>query len=65
MRIPPDKPGPKPAWEWKAGALGAEEKEATKKLNELTAGGWEYVGPLAHGLVAFKWVGAKTSVVET
>jgi uncharacterized protein (TIGR03067 family) len=49
-----DKPAPKPAWEWKAVALGPEEKEATKKLNELAAGGWEYVGPLAHGLVAFK-----------
>jgi uncharacterized protein (TIGR03067 family) len=49
-----DKPASKPAWEWKAVALGAEEKEATKKLNELATDGWEYVGPLAHGLVAFK-----------
>ncbi len=49
-----DKPAPKPAWEWKAVALGTEEKEATKNLNELAADGWEYVGPLAHGLVAFK-----------
>jgi hypothetical protein len=49
-----DEPRPKPAWEWKAVALGADEKEATKKLNELAADGWEYAGPLANGLVAFK-----------
>ena len=63
-----DKPAPKPAWELKAVSVGADEKEATKKLNELAADGWEYVGPLANGLVAFrrpndafqpktKWVG--------
>ncbi len=45
---------PKPAWEWKAVSFGADEKEATKKLDELAADGWEYVGPLANGLVAFK-----------
>jgi hypothetical protein len=49
-----DTPAPKPAWEWKAVSLGAAEKEATKILNELAAGGWEYVGPLANGMVAFK-----------
>src|ERR1700736_4800460 len=49
-----DKPVPKPAWELKAVSLGADEKESTKKLNELAADGWEYVGPLAHGMVAFK-----------
>jgi hypothetical protein len=49
-----DKPAPKPAWEWKAVSLGVDEKEATRKLNELAAGGWAYVGPLAHDMVAFK-----------
>jgi predicted nucleic acid-binding Zn-ribbon protein len=49
-----DQTAPKPAWEWKAVSLGADEKEATKKLNQLAAGGWEYVGPLTNGLVAFK-----------
>jgi hypothetical protein len=66
-----DKPAPKPAREWKAVSLGADERGATKKLNELAADGWEYVGPLANGLVAFrrpndafqpktKWVGEFT-----
>jgi hypothetical protein len=69
-----DKPAPKPAWEWKAVSLGADEKKATEKLNELAADGWEYVGPLANGLVAFKrpndafqpktrWVGEVTRQV--
>jgi hypothetical protein len=69
-----DKPAPKPAWELKAVSLGADEREATKKLNELAADGWEYVGPLANGLVAFrrpndafqpktKWVGEFTRQV--
>jgi hypothetical protein len=49
-----DQTTPKPAWEWKAVTLGADEKEASKKLNELAAGGWEYAGPLTNGLVAFK-----------
>src|SRR5437870_1723104 len=49
-----DKAAPKPAWELKAVSLGADEKEATKKLNELAAVGWEYVGPLPKGMVAFK-----------
>src|SRR5438105_464219 len=47
-------PAPTPAWKCKAVSLGADEKEVTKKLNELAADGWEYVGPLANGLVAFK-----------
>jgi hypothetical protein len=69
-----DKPAPKPAWEWKAVSLGADAKEATKKLNELAADGWQFAGPLAHGLVVFqrpndafqpktKWVGAFTRQV--
>jgi uncharacterized protein (TIGR03067 family) len=40
--------------EYKAVALGSDEKEATKKLNDLAAEGWEYVGPLGNSLVAFK-----------
>jgi uncharacterized protein (TIGR03067 family) len=42
--------------EYKAVAMGADEKDATKKLNELAAEGWEYVGPLGNSLVAFKRV---------
>jgi hypothetical protein len=47
-------PAPEPAWQWKAVSLGVDEKEATKRLNDLAADGWEYVGPLANGMVAFK-----------
>jgi uncharacterized protein (TIGR03067 family) len=43
-----------PNWEFKAVSFSANEIEATRKLNELARGGWEYVGPLSHGLVAFK-----------
>jgi hypothetical protein len=35
-------------------AFGSDEKEGTRRLNELAREGWEYVGPLANGLVAFK-----------
>ena len=48
-----DKAG-SPKWEFKAVAFGGDEKDGTKKLNDLAADGWEYVGPLAQGLVAFK-----------
>jgi hypothetical protein len=41
-------------WEYKAVSFGSDETESTKKLNALTGEGWEYVGPLAHGLVAFR-----------
>ena len=41
-------------WEYTAVSFGADEKEGTRKLNELTRDGWEYVGPLGNGLVAFK-----------
>jgi hypothetical protein len=40
-------------WEFKAVSFQAES-EGTKKLNELAADGWTYVGPLTNGLVAFK-----------
>jgi hypothetical protein len=43
-----------PGWEYKAVSFGKGEKESTIKLNDLTAEGWDYVGPLAHGLVAFR-----------
>jgi hypothetical protein len=45
-----------PGVEYKAIAIGADEKDATQKLNELAAEGWEYVGPLGNSLVAFKRV---------
>jgi uncharacterized protein (TIGR03067 family) len=41
-------------WEHKAVPFGADEKEGTKKLNDLAGDGWEYVGPLGNGLVAFR-----------
>jgi len=41
-------------WEYKAVSFGTDEKEGTKKLNNLVRDGWEYVGPLGNGLVAFK-----------
>jgi hypothetical protein len=43
-----------PRWEFKAAAFSKDEAEGTKKLNDLAAEGWEYVGPLANGLVAFR-----------
>jgi hypothetical protein len=41
-------------WELKAVLFGTDEKEATKKLNDLSSEGWQYVGPLGNGLVAFR-----------
>jgi len=43
-----------PKWEYQAVSFGSDEKESTQKLNDLTRAGWEYVGPLAHSLVAFR-----------
>jgi WD40 repeat protein len=41
-------------WEFKAASFGGDEKENTRKLNDLAAEGWDYVGPLDGNLVAFK-----------
>jgi WD40 repeat protein len=41
-------------WEYRSVTFGTDEKENTKKLNDLAAAGWEYVGPLTGGMVAFK-----------
>jgi uncharacterized protein (TIGR03067 family) len=43
-----------PKWEVKAVKFGSDETENTKKLNDLTVEGWEYVGPLNGSMVAFK-----------
>jgi hypothetical protein len=40
--------------EFKAVLIGTDEREATKKLNDLASQGWQYVGPLGNGLVAFR-----------
>lgn len=40
--------------EYKAVYFGRSEGPITKKLNELAAQGWEYVGPLGERLVAFR-----------
>jgi uncharacterized protein (TIGR03067 family) len=45
---------PPAAWEYKAVQIRDGAGEATKQLNDLAADGWEYVGPLANGLVAFR-----------
>jgi uncharacterized protein (TIGR03067 family) len=42
------------SFEFRAVAFGNEEQAATNKLNHLAAEGWEYVGPLGNGLVAFR-----------
>ena len=39
---------------WKAAFFGADERVNSDRLNELAAEGWEYVGPLGNGMVAFK-----------
>src|SRR6266496_1339998 len=41
-------------WEYRAVVFGPNAKNATKRLNELAAEGWQYVGPLGNNLVAFK-----------
>ena len=43
-----------PAAEYKAVTFSTDEKESTKKLNDLAADGWEYVGPLGNSMIAFK-----------
>jgi hypothetical protein len=43
-----------PQYEYKAVVFGPEPEEATRLLNRLTEAGWEYVGPLAQPLVAFR-----------
>ncbi len=49
-----DHPAPGQAWEFKATSVSPDEREATNKLNALAAEGWDLVGPLGNGLVAFK-----------
>jgi WD40 repeat protein len=41
-------------WEYKSVRIENDEKDSTRQLNELGQDGWEYLGPLANGLVAFK-----------
>jgi hypothetical protein len=47
-------PTARPQWEYKAVAFARDEVENTARLNALARNGWEYVGPLAHGQVAFR-----------
>jgi uncharacterized protein (TIGR03067 family) len=56
-----ERPAP-PQWEYKAVAFNANVGDATKLLNDLSADGWEYVGPLANGLVAFRRPAADIAV---
>jgi WD40 repeat protein len=41
-------------WEYKAVSFSKDETESTRKLNDLARDGWEYVGPLNSGMVAFR-----------
>jgi hypothetical protein len=41
-------------WEFKAVSFPKDEKGSTKTLNDLAREGWEYVGPLHSGMVAFR-----------
>jgi hypothetical protein len=41
-------------WEFKAVTFGGDAAKATELLNQLGRKGWQYVGPLADGLVAFR-----------
>jgi hypothetical protein len=43
-----------PKWEYKAVSFANDEEKNTKKLNELADAGWQYVGPLGNGMVAFR-----------
>jgi uncharacterized protein (TIGR03067 family) len=52
-RAADDKPPASP-WEYKAVQISDNVGTATKQLNELAADGWDYVGPLGNGLVAFR-----------
>lgn len=44
----------KPGGEFRAVKFTGDDKADTAKLNELAADGWEYVGTLAGGTVAFR-----------
>ena len=69
-RCPPasaeDRPPALKEWEFKAVRIGSDEKDATRKLNELASEGWQYVGPLGYGLVAFRraYVAQEQIIVE-
>ena len=41
-------------WEFKTVLFTTNEEEGTEKLNKLAESGWQYVGPLGNGLVAFR-----------
>lgn len=44
----------KPQFEYRAYAIAGDENQASRRLNNLIADGWEYVGPLGGNLVAFR-----------
>ena len=52
-------------WEYLAVSLGADERAATKRLNQLAGDGWTYVGPLGYNLVAVKRALAQQAPKET
>jgi len=51
---PPTEKADLPKWEFRAVSFTNDEKESTNKLNDLADEGWQYVGPLGNGLVAFR-----------
>lgn len=54
----PCEPRSSPTEELKAVRFPDSEEAATLKLNELAGQGWQYVGPLGNGLVAFRRAGS-------
>lgn len=53
-----------PKWEYKAVSFhDLSTSEATKLLNDLSEAGWDYVGPLANDLVAFRRVPSSAAEV--
>lgn len=50
----PALPAPKAEFDFKAVKFSADEKECTQRLNELTAAGWQCLGPLGNGMTMFR-----------
>jgi hypothetical protein len=53
-----------PRAEYKAVSFGSDEDENTRKLNELAAQDWQYVGPLGQGMVAFRRESQATNAIS-
>ena len=58
-------PGNSAEWEYKTVSFDVGAGEASNRLNALAADGWQYVGPLANGLVAFRRPSAEGAAKNT